>query len=123
MRDLWQSTDKCPGHFGRIELARPVIHVEYAKYIHDLLRTTCRECGRILLTDEEIEKYSKRLTKLRARWKLLADRLIERIRKKAMERTVCPHCVLSSTGLGLRDRIRSMRRRRMVSWRSWTNED
>ncbi|ADY02256.1 DNA-directed RNA polymerase subunit A' [Vulcanisaeta moutnovskia 768-28] len=84
--------DKCPGHFGRIELARPVIHVEYAKYVHDLLRTTCRECGRILLTDEEIEKYSKRLERLRARWKLLSDRLIERIRKKAMERTVCPHC-------------------------------
>ncbi len=84
--------DKCPGHFGRIELARPVIHVEYAKYIHDLLRTTCRECGRILLTDEEIEKYSKRMARLKVRWKLLADRLIERIRKKAMERTVCPHC-------------------------------
>ncbi len=84
--------DKCPGHFGRIELARPVIHVEYSKYVHDLLKTTCRECGRILLTDDEIEKYRRRLEKLRIRWKLLADRLIERIRKKAMERTVCPHC-------------------------------
>ncbi|MCG2879835.1 MAG: DNA-directed RNA polymerase subunit A' [Vulcanisaeta sp.] len=84
--------DKCPGHFGRIELAKPVIHVEYAKYIYDLLRATCRECGRILLTDEEIEKYRKRLERLRVRWRLLADKLVERIRKKAMERTVCPHC-------------------------------
>ena len=84
--------DRCPGHFGRIELARPVIHVEYARYIHELLRATCRECGRILLTDEEIEKYRKRLERLRVRWKLLADRLIERIRKRAMERTTCPHC-------------------------------
>jgi DNA-directed RNA polymerase subunit A' len=84
--------DRCPGHFGRIELARPVIHVEYARYIHELLRATCRECGRVLLTDEEIEKYRKRLERLRVRWKLLADRLIERIRKRAMERTTCPHC-------------------------------
>jgi DNA-directed RNA polymerase subunit A' len=84
--------DRCPGHFGRIELARPAIHVEYARYIHELLRATCRECGRILLTDEEIEKYRKRLERLRVRWKLLADRLIERIRKRAMERTTCPHC-------------------------------
>ena len=84
--------DRCPGHFGRIELARPVIHVEYARYVHELLRATCRECGRVLLTDEEIEKYRKRLERLRVRWKLLADRLIERIRKRAMERTTCPHC-------------------------------
>ncbi|PLC67891.1 DNA-directed RNA polymerase subunit A' [Vulcanisaeta sp. EB80] len=84
--------DRCPGHFGRIELARPVIHVEYVRYIHELLRATCRECGRVLLTDEEIEKYRKRLERLRVRWKLLADRLIERIRKRAMERTTCPHC-------------------------------
>ncbi|OYT26094.1 MAG: DNA-directed RNA polymerase subunit A' [Thermoprotei archaeon ex4572_64] len=84
--------DRCPGHFGRIELARPVIHVEFAKYIYDLLRVTCRECGRILLTDQEIEKYRKRLTKLRRHWRLLAEKLTERIKKKAMERTVCPHC-------------------------------
>ncbi|WP_069807075.1 DNA-directed RNA polymerase subunit A' [Vulcanisaeta thermophila] len=84
--------DKCPGHFGRIELARPVIHVEYVKQIHDLLRATCRECGRILLTDDEIAKYEKRLERLRVRWRLLADKLIERVRKKAMERNVCPHC-------------------------------
>lgn len=84
--------DKCPGHFGKIELARPVIHVEYARYIHDLLRATCRECGRILLTDEEIEKYRERLNRVKGKWKLLSNRLFEKIRKKAMERTTCPHC-------------------------------
>ena len=28
---------KCPGHFGRIELAKPVIHVEFARYIYEKL--------------------------------------------------------------------------------------
>jgi DNA-directed RNA polymerase subunit A' len=38
----------CPGHFGVIELAMPVIHVGYAKEIRRLLQSTCRACGRVL---------------------------------------------------------------------------
>ncbi|OYT52782.1 DNA-directed RNA polymerase subunit A'/A'' [Candidatus Bathyarchaeota archaeon ex4484_135] len=41
----------CPGHFGHIELAVPVIHVEFVKIIHDLLRATCRYCGRLRIPD------------------------------------------------------------------------
>lgn len=39
---------ECPGHFGIIELAMPVIHVGYGKEIKRLLQGTCRACGRIL---------------------------------------------------------------------------
>jgi DNA-directed RNA polymerase subunit A' len=39
---------ECPGHFGIIELAMPVIHVGYAKEIKRLLQGTCRACGRKL---------------------------------------------------------------------------
>jgi len=46
----------CPGHFGHIELAKPVIHVGYTRLIRKLLRVTCRNCGRILLSPEEIHK-------------------------------------------------------------------
>ena len=42
----------CPGHFGHIELAVPVIHVEFVKIIHDLLRATCRRCGRLRIPDD-----------------------------------------------------------------------
>ncbi len=38
--------NECPGHFGIIELAMPVIHVGYAKEIKRLLQSTCRACGR-----------------------------------------------------------------------------
>jgi len=52
---------ECPGHFGYIELARPIIHVKYAAIIYDLLRSTCRECSRILLSEEKSqEKISKK---------------------------------------------------------------
>ena len=53
-----QKQGDCPGHFGHIDLAKPVIHVGYTRLIRKLLRVTCRECGRLLLEKEEIEKFS-----------------------------------------------------------------
>ena len=32
---------ECTGHFGFIELARPIIHIKYIKIILDCLRSTC----------------------------------------------------------------------------------
>jgi DNA-directed RNA polymerase subunit A' len=73
--------NECPGHFGIIELAMPVIHVGYAKEIKRLLQTTCRACGRMLpdapssrgeiVTDEEGAPTS--------------------VREPKEERS-CPHC-------------------------------
>ncbi|MEM3020553.1 MAG: DNA-directed RNA polymerase subunit A' [Candidatus Micrarchaeaceae archaeon] len=44
----------CPGHFGHIELVRPVIHPEFAKTIYLLLQSTCKDCHRILLNEKQI---------------------------------------------------------------------
>ena len=44
--------DECPGHFGNIDLAMPVVHVGFMKEIKKLLQSTCRSCGRLLLTEE-----------------------------------------------------------------------
>ncbi len=54
----------CPGHFGRIELVRPVIHSEFSKVIYMILQSTCRSCHRIMLSDEHIDDYKSILTKL-----------------------------------------------------------
>ncbi len=45
---------ECPGHFGHIELAAPVIHIGYAKLIYRVLTATCRKCGRVLLEEEHL---------------------------------------------------------------------
>src|SRR5512136_1201568 len=55
--------DKCPGHFGHIDLAMPVIHVGFVKTIRNCLRATCRKCGRILLSDKELEEHRKTIIK------------------------------------------------------------
>ena len=51
----------CQGHFGSIELARPVIHVGFGDVIHKILRSTCNDCGRILLNDEQIEYFEEKI--------------------------------------------------------------
>ncbi len=49
---------ECQGHFGHVELTRPVIHVGYAKEVYLLLRATCRACSRLLMSDDELRKYN-----------------------------------------------------------------
>jgi len=68
---------ECAGHFGYIELARPIVHVKYVKVIIDVLRSVCRECNRILLTDEEIKNNDKKPKELIT--------YLKNIKK-------CPHC-------------------------------
>ena len=73
----------CPGHFGHIELAKPVIHVGYTRLIRKLLRVACRECGRLLLSQDEIHKV------LGPEDERNEDTISEKDIKK--ER-VCPYC-------------------------------
>ena len=49
----------CPGHFGHIELVKPVIHSEFSKVIYMILQATCMNCHRILLDEEQIEAIKR----------------------------------------------------------------
>jgi DNA-directed RNA polymerase subunit A' len=49
----------CSGHFGHIELVRPVIHVGFARAIYILLKATCRHCGRVLSSESSVEKIKR----------------------------------------------------------------
>src|SRR5271167_3965936 len=44
-----QSQIECPGHFGHIELAKPVFHPGFLKKIKKLLEIVCHNCGKVLL--------------------------------------------------------------------------
>ena len=65
----------CPGYFGSIELARPVIHVKYIPLIELFLRSFCLKCGKLLLSDEKQALFNP------------VDRA-----KKARDKKSCPHC-------------------------------
>ena len=83
---------RCPGHYGHLELARPVIHIGFVRHIYDLLRATCRRCGRLKIPDEEIDRYLELYEKLKDRWPQLAKSLTEYVKRKAIKNMECPHC-------------------------------
>jgi len=84
---------ECPGHFGYIELARPVIHINFVSLIFNLLKCTCRECGRILLPKTKIDK-------LREKLEIAGREIGPEARRKIIKNMIvslkttnkCPHC-------------------------------
>ena len=43
----------CPGHFGHINLARPVYHINFLEYCVKVLRCVCFHCSAIRAHPEE----------------------------------------------------------------------
>src|SRR4030042_1604184 len=66
---------ECLGHPGSIDLARPVIHLKYVPLIELGLRCFCRDCGKLLIPEKDMEKYSP------------SERA-----KKAKDAKKCPYC-------------------------------
>ena len=66
---------ECLGHPGRIELARAVIHLKYVPLIEMGLRCFCHKCGKLLIDEKNMKKYSP------------SERA-----KKAKDVKKCPYC-------------------------------
>lgn len=84
---------ECLGHFGHIELARPVIHISYVKQIYDMLRSCCNSCGRVLIPEEDIKKTIKHLVTVGEERGLDAQRReVRKLVAKYKNKGKCPHC-------------------------------
>jgi DNA-directed RNA polymerase subunit A' len=90
-RTCGQHSGSCNGHFGHIELAAPVIHVGFTKLIRRLLRSTCRECGRLCLTEDEQREFHGELQRARELGEDPNDVLKAAVRQ-ARKASRCPHC-------------------------------
>jgi DNA-directed RNA polymerase subunit A' len=66
---------ECLGHPGSIDLAKAIIHLKYVPLIELGLRCFCQECGKLMLDEKGLEKYSP----------------TERA-KKAKDQKKCPYC-------------------------------
>jgi DNA-directed RNA polymerase subunit A' len=80
-----QGMRNCSGHFGHLELERPIVHSEFGRKLEILMTCTCKDCGRIALPEEGIAKYTAE-----ANGKV-AD-LSKKIILKARQIKKCPHC-------------------------------
>jgi len=85
-------SDKCPGHFGHIELPKPVIHVEFAKIIYNLLQSICRSCGRLLLTDSSRQLYQESIQRYKEALGEVPNFLYDSIIRTARKMSRCPYC-------------------------------
>ena len=83
---------KCPGHFGHIELAEPVLHIAFVDDIHKLLLITCRSCNRIKLRAEELAKYQHLRASKAAYAVITLENVKADIIEKAKKVRICPHC-------------------------------
>tara|TARA_Y100000310_G_scaffold93787_2_gene91321 strand:- start:1221 stop:4016 length:2796 start_codon:yes stop_codon:yes gene_type:complete len=82
-----------PGYFGYIELARPVIHIKFVPIILNLLKSTCREDGRVLIPSNKIKKYKEILDQLEKEMGIEARRSkIKDIITNLKTINKCPHC-------------------------------
>ncbi|KAK7274223.1 hypothetical protein RIF29_15304 [Crotalaria pallida] len=51
---------ECPGHFGHLELAKPIFHVGFMKTVLTIMRCVCFNCSKIL-ADENDHKFKQAL--------------------------------------------------------------
>ncbi len=86
--------DECPGHFGHIELAMPVVHIGFIKEIKTFLDATCKSCGKIKLTEDEISSYRERFSQLSLSNSdpEVISLMSKKVTDEASQRMVCPHC-------------------------------
>ncbi|HME86841.1 MAG TPA: DNA-directed RNA polymerase subunit A', partial [Candidatus Nanoarchaeia archaeon] len=88
-----QKIKECPGHFGYMELARPVIHIKFVNLLLAILRSSCKHCGRILVEANKIAEHGAEIKKIEEeagpeeRRKYIAD-----IISTSKTATKCPHC-------------------------------
>ncbi|KAF8444250.1 DNA-directed RNA polymerase II, largest subunit [Kalaharituber pfeilii] len=72
---------ECPGHFGHIELAKPVFHVGFINKIKKVLECVCFNCGKVLVDESNPQfAYAMRCRDPKMRfnqvWKICKPKMV-----------------------------------------------
>jgi DNA-directed RNA polymerase II subunit RPB1 len=87
------SLNDCPGHFGHLELAKPMFHVGYLNKIKKVLECVCFFCSKLKADREQIRlSMPKSLKDMRSRLNLVWN--------AAKGRQVCDERPVSEGGIG-----------------------
>ncbi len=73
-RTCGKRVKECPGHPGLIELARPILHIKYIPLIELCLRSFCKSCGKLCVSEEKQKGMNA-----------------AELRKKSRDAKKCPH--------------------------------
>ena len=83
-----QKNNFCPGHFGHIELAKPLFYIQFFDTIKKILKCVCYKCSKLLLDKELpelkniINKKISRQKKFDAIYKICSKNKIKRCGKE-----------------------------------------
>jgi DNA-directed RNA polymerase subunit A' len=84
---------ECIGHFGYIELARPTIHINFVDILLNLLRCTCKECGRVLIPKNRIDAVKAKGDQVEGELGLDARRrFVKDVISSMKTINKCPYC-------------------------------
>jgi DNA-directed RNA polymerase II subunit RPB1 len=84
----------CPGHFGHIELAKPMYHSGYLEHIRTLLRLVCFNCSKLLYPrDKDHVENINRIRNQKQRFNQI---------KNICERYSLRVCDMQTEGCGMR---------------------
>ena len=83
----------CPGHFGFIQLAKPIMHAIYASEVYNVLKVFCGACGRAKIPEDRIIAYKHRIAAAR---KISDMDTINDVKAHVLTQVKkfkkCPHC-------------------------------
>ncbi|MCX6775089.1 MAG: DNA-directed RNA polymerase subunit A' [DPANN group archaeon] len=83
----------CPGHFGYIQLAKPVVHIHYTPQLYNILRSFCKSCGRVLLPPEKIEVWKERIQEAKKQNNIdMLHSVIKNAFNQIRRTKKCPYC-------------------------------
>ena len=74
----------CPGHFGHIELAKPVYHIGFFNKTLRVLRCVCFYCSKLL-----VDKHNKKMAAMLERTKGCARKRLDAVYDICKGKTVC----------------------------------
>eukprot|EP00897_Mesotaenium_endlicherianum_P002261 jgi/Mesen1/2062/ME000150S01157 len=68
------SMAECPGHFGHLELAKPMYHIGFLKTVLSVLRCVCHNCSKLLAHEDDHKfKQAKRVKIPKQRMRKVMD--------------------------------------------------
>ena len=84
---------ECMGHFGFMDLARPIINIGFVDIILNLLKVTCKECGKIFADDKKVVKHRARIEALEKEGRFRDVRKANSAFISSLRNLKsCPHC-------------------------------
>ena len=69
----------------------PIVHIAFTKIVHNLLSVTCKNCGRITLTEEKVEKIREQIERARKLLGVVPDSIYKKVIKEAKTKE-CNYC-------------------------------